>query len=137
MRKLLYLTAFMLAAASMSGNFRALAITGEQNQSQPVTTITGTVLDENNEAIIGASVVQKGVRGNAVATDAFGHFKIRVEAGTTLEISYIGYKTVEMAAANDMTVYMQPTTEALNQLVVVGYGTQKKPTLPVLSQQSM
>lgn len=129
MRRHLYLTAFLLAVAPLTGGFRALALPGEQTQDQSVALITGTVLDENNEAIIGASVVQKGVRGNAVATDAFGHFKIRVAAGTELEITYIGYKAVTMPAANDMTVYMQPTTEALNQLVVIGYGTQKKANL--------
>ncbi|MBD5163641.1 MAG: SusC/RagA family TonB-linked outer membrane protein, partial [Bacteroidales bacterium] len=89
----------------------------------------GTVLDENNEPVIGASVSQKGTKGNAVATDAFGNFKIRVAAGTPLEVSYVGYKNETVAAANGMTVYMQPTTEMLNELVAIGYGTQKRANL--------
>ena len=50
--------------------------TQPQHQSQGTVLVQGTVLDENNEPVIGASVVQKGARGNAVATDAFGNFKL-------------------------------------------------------------
>ena len=119
----------LLAGMPMLGTVSASANPEPQQQGQAATLINGTVLDENNEPVIGASVVQKGVKSNAVATDAFGNFKIRIPAGTTLEISYVGYKAVTMPAANDMTVYLEPTTETLNQLVVVGYGTQKKANL--------
>lgn len=129
MRKHLYLTMLLLAGTPALGTFQAQANPEPQVQGQAATTITGTVLDENNEPVIGASVVQKGVRSNAVATDAFGHFKIRVANGTQLEISYVGYKTSLMPAAADMVVYLQPTTETLDQLVVVGYGTQKRANL--------
>lgn len=129
MRKHLYLTMLLLAGMPMLGTVSASANPEPQQQGQAATLINGTVLDENNEPVIGASVVQKGVKSNAVATDAFGNFKIRIPAGTTLEISYVGYKAVTMPAANDMTVYLEPTTETLNQLVVVGYGTQKKANL--------
>lgn len=98
-------------------------------QSQTVATINGTILDENNEPVIGASIAQKGQPKNAAMTDAFGHFSIRVAAGTPLVFSYVGYKTMEMPAANDMTVYLEPTTANLEQLVVVGYGSQKKANL--------
>ena len=73
--------------------------------------------------------MQKGVKTNAVTTNFEGNFVIKVAPGTPLRISYVGYKTVELAAANGMTVYLQPTTEQLEQLVVVGYGTQKKANL--------
>lgn len=118
-----------MAATPLAGTFTAQAEPAPQSQSQAAVTIQGSVLDENNEAVIGASVVQKGVKGNAVATDAFGNFKIRVAAGTPLEVSYVGYKTVTVAAANGMTVYLEPTTEMLNELVAVGYGTQKRANL--------
>ncbi len=129
MRKHLYLTMLLLAGMPMLGTTTASANPQPQQQSQAATLINGTVLDENNEPVIGASVVQKGVKSNAVATDAFGNFKIRIPAGATLEFSYVGYKTMTVAASNDMTVYLEPTTETLNQLVVVGYGTQKKANL--------
>lgn len=129
MRKHLYLTMLLLAGAPALGTFQALANPEPQEQGQAVTTINGTVLDENNEPVIGASVAQKGVARNAVATDAFGHFRIRVSAGTPLEISYVGYQTQTAKASANMTVYLEPTTEVLDQLVVVGYGTQKRANL--------
>ena len=129
MRKHLYLTMLLLAGAPALGTFQAMANPEPQEQGQAVTTINGTVLDENNEPVIGASVAQKGAARNAVATDAFGHFKIRVAAGTPLEISYVGYKAQIAKAAADMIVYLEPTTEVLDQLVVVGYGTQKRANL--------
>lgn len=131
MRKHLYVTLLLLAGLPLVGTPVAQAMPEPQQQGQAATIINGTVLDENDEAVIGASVVQKGNTSNAVATDAFGHFKMRVEPGATLEISYVGYKTMTMKAAPDMIVYLQPTTEMLNELVAIGYGTQKKPTSPV------
>lgn len=113
----------------MVGSFTAMANPEPQQQSQSVSVIQGTVLDENNEPVIGASVVQKGVKANAVATDAFGNFKIRVAKGTTLEVSYVGYKTIDVKAAEGMSVYLQPTTEMLNELVAIGYGSQKRANL--------
>ncbi len=119
----------LMAGMPVLGTFSAQAAPEPQLQSQTVTAITGTVLDENNEPVIGASVVQKGVTANAAATDAYGHFTLRVPAGATLQFSYVGYKTTEMRASADMTVYLQPTTEMLNELVAVGYGSQKKANL--------
>ncbi len=68
-----------------------------------------------------------------MATDAFGNFKLRVPAGAQLEFSYVGYKTMYVAAAPDMTVYLQPTTEQLNELVAIGYGSREKQTSPAPS----
>lgn len=129
MRKHLYLTMLLLAGTPALGTFQAQANPEPQVQGQAATTITGTVLDENNEPVIGASVVQKGVSGNAVATDAFGHFKLRVPLGAPLMVSYVGYKTIEIKAAQDLTVYLEPTSEMLNELVAVGYGSQKRANL--------
>lgn len=123
------MTMLLMASMPLAGTFAAQAAPEPQSQGQTVTTITGTVLDENNEPVIGASVVQKGVSTNAAATDAFGHFTLRVPAGATLQISYVGYRTIEQPAAADMTVYLQPTTEMLNELVAIGYGSQKRANL--------
>lgn len=117
-----------MAALPSVGTFRAAAEPAPQTASQAVT-IQGTVMDENNEPVIGASVVAKGATKNAVATDAFGNFKIRVVPGANLEVSYVGYKAVSVKAADGMTVYLQPTTEMLNEVVAVGYGTQKRANL--------
>ena len=129
MRKHLFATMLLLAGMPATGVFNAAAEPVPQQQSEAATTIEGQVLDENNEPVIGASVVQKGVKGNGVATDAFGNFKIRVPKGAPLEFSYVGYKTVVVKASNGMTVYLDPTTEVLNELVAVGYGSQKRANL--------
>lgn len=117
----------LLAGAPLSG-FYAHAEAAPQTQSQSVATIIGSVLDENNEPVIGANVTPNGAT-KGVNTDAFGNFTIKVQPGTQLKVNYVGYKTATVAAANGMTVYLQPNTEQLDQLVVVGYGTQKKANL--------
>ena len=77
MRKHLLLTALLMAALPSVGTFRAAAEPAPQTASQAVT-IQGTVMDENNEPVIGASVVAKGATKNAVATDTFGYwFSVR------------------------------------------------------------
>ena len=129
MRKHLFVTLLLTCGLPFGYGFSAFAEPAPQTQNQNVATITGTVLDENNEPVIGASVMQKGVKTNAVTTNFEGNFVIKVAPGTPLRISYVGYKTEDIAAANGMTVYLQPTTEQLDQLVVVGYGTQKKANL--------
>lgn len=91
-------------------------------------TVTGTVLDNTGETVIGASVVEKGQTGG-VTTDIDGNFTIKVKkADATLVISYIGYKTQEIAlkGRNKIEVTLEPSSEALEELVVVGYGTQKR-----------
>ena len=118
----------MLLAGAPLCAFHAQAEAAPQTQSQSVATITGSVFDENNEPVIGANVTPKGAT-KGVNTDAFGNFTLKVKPGTTLNVSYVGYKTMSVAAANGMSVYLQPTTEQLEQLVVVGYGTQKKANL--------
>ena len=128
MRKHLFVTLLLTCGLPFSGQVFALANPEPQSQSQAAVTITGTVLDENNDPVIGASVTPKG-QTQGVVTDAFGHFTIKVKPGTTLTISTVGYKTVTMAAKQDMSVYLEPTTELLDQLVVVGYGTQKRANL--------
>ena len=84
----------------------------------------GKVLDAQGEAIIGASVVVPGTT-NGVITDIDGNFEIRVAPGTTLEVSCIGYTTVRVAAAANMTVTLQDDAEMLEETVVIGYGTVK------------
>ena len=129
MRKHLFVTLLLACGMPLTGNFAAFAAPEPQTQGQAVATITGTVLDENNEPVIGASVYQKGVKSNAVTTNFDGNFTIRVPRGAKLVVSYVGYKAAEIAAAEGMTVYLQPTTEMLNELVAIGYGSQKKANL--------
>ena len=88
--------------------------------------IKGTVIDENGEAVIGATVADKTNGKNATITDFDGNFTINVNEGQTIVISYIGYETKEVAAKNGMTVNLKPDNKVLDEVVVVGYGVQKK-----------
>jgi TonB-linked SusC/RagA family outer membrane protein len=128
MRKHLFVTLLLTCGLPFSGQMFALANPEPQSQSQAAVTINGTVLDENNEPVIGASVTPKGSAKGAV-TDVNGNFVLKVKPGTTLSVGFVGYKTELVSAKADMTVNLQPTTETLNALVVVGYGQQKKADL--------
>lgn len=129
MSKHLLVTLLLTCGMPLSGSMTALANPEPQTQQQGVESITGTVYDENNEPVIGATVSANGAKGQGVMTDAFGHFTLRARVGAPITIGYVGYKTVEMPASRDMQVYLQPTTEVLDQLVVVGYGEQKRANL--------
>ena len=88
--------------------------------------ILGTVIDENGDPIIGASVVEKGNPQNGSITDFDGKFNVKVSEGTTIVISYIGYLTQEVKAVNGMKVTMKEDAQTLQDVVVIGYGVQKK-----------
>ena len=88
--------------------------------------IKGTVIDENGDPVIGATVSDKSDARNATITDFDGNFTVNVKAGQTIVISYVGYETQEVAAKNGMTIRLKPDTKVLDEVVVVGYGVQKK-----------
>lgn len=92
-------------------------------------TARGTILDAYGQPVIGASVFEKGNTSNGVVADANGNFTISVPAGATLVFSSIGYQTLEAAATSLMNVTMLEDAEMLEDVVVVGYGVQKKETL--------
>ncbi|MCL1938140.1 MAG: TonB-dependent receptor [Candidatus Azobacteroides sp.] len=87
--------------------------------------VKGIVTDPDGEALIGVTVLQVGST-NGTITDVDGHFSLNVPQGTTLRFSYIGYETVEHSAASDMKVTMGESKKVLDELVVIGYGVQKK-----------
>ena len=89
-------------------------------------TVQGTVIDQaNGEPIIGASILEVGTT-NGTITDFDGNFTLNVQPGAKLSISYMGYKTQELAATSSMKVSMGEDTEVLDEVVVVGYGVVKK-----------
>lgn len=89
--------------------------------------VTGRVLDAKGEPIIGATIMEKGT-SNGTITDFDGNFMLEVPAGASIEISYIGYQTQLLSADINklMSVTLKEDTEILEEVVVVGYGTQKK-----------
>ena len=92
------------------------------------TEITGTVIDETGEGVIGATVMEKGT-SNGTVTDFDGNFKLKVDAGKTLVFSYIGYLTQELPAQNGMKVAMKSDALMIEEVVVTGYTTQRKADL--------
>lgn len=91
--------------------------------------VTGEVLDATGEPLIGASVMVKGTT-DGVATDLDGRFTLNVPMGATLVVSYVGYKTQEVNVNSDnLVITLADDTAMLDEVVVVGYGTQKKATL--------
>jgi TonB-linked SusC/RagA family outer membrane protein len=86
------------------------------------------VKDTNDEPVIGATVVEKGVSGNGTATDVNGRFSLNVSPRATLVVSYIGYATVEVTVGNRdvIDVTLSETTTEIDEVIVVGYGVQRK-----------
>ena len=93
-------------------------------------TIKGNVVDETGEAVIGATVMEKGTK-NAVVTDFEGNFTIKMGNGKALVISYIGMQTqeVNVAGKTSINVVLKEDATTLQDVVVVGYGTMKKTDL--------
>ena len=87
--------------------------------------ITGTVVDEFGDPVIGANIRVKGTTIGAV-TDIDGKFSLDTSAGSDLEISFIGYVSESVKAAPGMTITLREDSQSLEDVVVVGYGTQKK-----------
>ncbi len=90
-------------------------------------TVKGMVKNEAGDAIIGASVVEKGT-SNGVITDFDGNFELNVPTGTTLTISFVGYQTQEITAdgRGTINVVLREDTKILDEVVVIGYGTQRR-----------
>ena len=97
---------------------------------QQTNTIQGTITDENGEPIIGASIVEKGTT-NGVISDIDGNFSLTVPRNAILSISYIGYEPTEIQITNQRTlnIVLREDVKALDEVVVVGYGTMKKSDL--------
>ena len=89
--------------------------------------VSGTVIDENGEPMIGVSVLILGTK-EGVATDFDGNYSIKAAPGATLQFSYIGYKTqtATVGSQGTINITMAPDNNVLDDVVVVGYGTVKK-----------
>ena len=122
-------TALLMGACSLLGMYSPVAANAEssvQAVQQSTKKITGTVIDSQGP-VIGASIIEKGT-SNGVVTDFDGNFALDVNQGATLVISYIGYKTQEIVIGNQSTfnVTLEEDNAALDEVVVIGYGVQKK-----------
>ena len=87
--------------------------------------VSGRILDSSGQPVPGASIIEKGTT-NGVNTGIDGKFTISVKSGSSLEVSCIGYETVSVAASENLSVTLREDTQFLDEVVVVGFGTQKK-----------
>ena len=94
---------------------------------QQVKNISGKIVDQNGEPVIGANVVEKGT-ANGVISDLEGRFSIRVQDNAELQISYIGYvdQIILVAGKENLEIVLKEDYQNLDEIVVVGYGVQKK-----------
>ncbi len=102
--------------------------TNNKTQSIPkITRISGVVLDEKGETIIGASIIEKGAKTGTVS-DVNGRFSVEISNPTTLSISYIGFKAVDIEVGDNQNIVavLTENMKSLDEVVVVGFGFQKK-----------
>lgn len=122
----------VMASALLVGNSQIVfADTSEVRIVMQSGTIKGQIIDTNGEPVIGANVQVKGT-GTGVISDINGNFAVNAASNATLVVSYIGYKTQEVAlkGKNKVSITLQEDSQMLQEVVVnVGYGTQKKSTL--------
>ena len=90
--------------------------------------VSGTVVDQQGEAIIGATIMEKGT-SNGTITDFDGNFKLTTQSGAKIVVSYIGYLTQELPAAKDMKIVIKEDAQSLQEVVVTGYQVQRKADL--------
>ena len=90
--------------------------------------VSGTVVDETGEAIIGASIIEKGT-SNATISDFDGNFKLSTSSGAKIVVSYIGFITQELNVKPTMKIVIKEDAQSLQEVVVTGYTTQRKADL--------
>lgn len=120
--KLFYLYCILLLSFSLPANAKTYA--------DPPVKITGIITDIKGEVIVGANVLEKGTM-NGVITDTNGKFSIETEKQSVLQITYIGYipQEIEVKDQQELKIILKEDTHNLEEVVVVGFGTQKKVNL--------
>ena len=117
------------ADVNYSFNNNYITLSKKQNSVEQGASIkiTGKVLDMNGEPIIGANITEQELPSNGTITDVDGNFTMNVTTlNTMLKISYIGYKTISIEAKKNLIIRLSEDSEKLEEVVIVGYTTQKK-----------
>lgn len=118
--------AMLLMTIGAMGTVSAMPVMAAGTQSvAPVQRVSGQVVDASGEPIPGVSVLVKGT-SEGMMTDIDGKFELQVAPGSTLVFSFIGYISEEVAATANMNVVLREDTEQLEEVVIVGYGVQKR-----------
>lgn len=128
--KLTSLVGVMCVSSAFAESVNSTGVLPEINVVQQNGKITGTVVDQTGTPVIGANVMVKGTT-NGTITDMDGKFTLDVDKGATLIVSYIGFTSQEIKVGNQtkLSIELKEDSQALDELVVVGYGTMKKADL--------
>ena len=129
MRKQVFFSV-MLSLGTL-GSLTVCPVPAMASVTQQTIKVSGQVVDQDGEALIGATVKVKGAQSGAI-TDYDGHFELSVPADATLVVSYVGYKDREIAVRGRAIlnqIQLESDSQMLDQVVVVGYGVQKKADL--------
>jgi len=115
MKKVIFLLSMLLISIGITA------------QTTPPYTVTGVVTDADHEPMVGVSIIEKGT-SNGAMTDIDGKFSLKVGPKAVLRVSYIGYVTQEVSVGNktSVNIVMQEDNLELDEVVVIGYGTQRK-----------
>lgn len=115
---------------AVSGNKIIISSLENNSESSKKKEVSGSVVDAKGEPIIGATIMEKGTT-NGTITDSDGNFTLNVAQNAMLEVSYIGYRSQELKtmSGKSFLVTLKEDTELLEEVVIVGYGTQKKVNL--------
>lgn len=131
-----------LSAAASTANVELSTEATKTVQQANKITVSGVVLDENNEPIIGASVFEVGTT-NGIITDIDGKWSLTVAKGSSIQISYISYltETIKATDSKEIVIVLKEDNQLLDEVVVVGYGSVKKANLTgsvsKISEESM
>ena len=125
--KLILIAPFLFGTSAYAIDSNGLNATNTTITQQKSRTITGTVVDKDGEPIIGANIIVKGT-SNGTITDINGAYTLEVPDNAVIQISYIGYLSQEIPVKgqNSIKIHLIEDTQSLDEVVVVGYGTQKK-----------
>jgi TonB-linked SusC/RagA family outer membrane protein len=117
----------MLVCAAVLLAIQPVFVFAQQSPAATPEKISGVVVDENGESIIGANVLEKGTM-NGTVTDINGHFSLSVSPGAILQISYIGYNNQEISVGTQtqLSIRLTENLQALDEVIVIGYGTAKR-----------
>jgi len=127
----LFITSGSHVYAKSTGLLGILA-SNDIGQNAKNVTLRGTVLDESGKPVAGATVIEAGTKGqNGTASDGDGKFSISLSPESSISIKCIGYepKNVDVNGKNDIAITLKEESTSLNEVVLVGYGVQKKATL--------
>ncbi len=120
--------ALLLACGTVGSNYASAAPAPQSVAESATAIVKGTVVDDKGEPVIGASISEIGTT-RGTTTDVNGQFSLRAGRGAKLQVSYIGYKTQTLRASDGMKIALEQDNALLDEIVVVGYGQQKKVNL--------